>query len=176
MCIGKESQKVERGASLTFQMSLCRYLLDFSNSTHGFPTLSLQLFNVLKGNTCWSESFISEKCVIIHPFPKVSKPVNIWTLLSHSSLCPSVTSGSVDSLLCAALTSGRIRRASDGLAICSASSSVLADKVPSLNNALYHGTRLRSCLSLDDRFHLSASPWNYSNKPITSSHGIPSSP
>lgn len=55
------------------------------------------------------------------------------------------TSGSGDSLLCAALTSGRIRRASDGLAICSAPSSVLADKIPSLNNALYHGTRLSSC-------------------------------
>lgn len=41
---------------------------------------------------------------------------------------------------------------------------------PNQTTLLVSGTRYISCLSLSGWFQLPASPWNYSNKPITSSH------
>ena len=43
-------------------------------------------------------------------------------------------------------------------------------QLPQSNNPAYQGDQLRTCLSPSSRFQSAASPWTYSNKPITSSY------
>lgn len=107
------------------------------------------------------------------PISLSQKSQNLWTPLSHALLYLFSSrlwddTENEDSVSYAALTSGKIRRDSNGLT--SFSSWFCACRWGSLAKQCSL-SRHSSCSSLSIRFHPSDSQWKYSNKPTMSSQG-----